>query len=401
MPPLPALGVTLHGIPVGTIQPRGEGTAFGLSDEYLRTPNRPVLGQAFEDSPNREHRSAQGVPKWFANLLPEGALRSLIAKQAGVHESRSSFLLERLGQDLPGAVVVTSLGDVDGDGETGGEAPTEMRGMDELKFSLAGVQLKFSALADQQKLTIPAHGLGGDWIVKLPDRKYSLVPENEYAMMQLAAAAGIDVPPSRLVLVREIAGLPDGLADPALNAFAIERFDRTPAGERVHIEDFAQVLDLWPTEKYGHANYETLLRITLATAGVESALEMVRRLVFNVLIGNGDAHVKNWSFIYPDGVMARLSPAYDMVSTVAYMPNESLALNMAKTKAFGEVTLATFRSLAERTGLDPDQVSATVREQVARTIVAWRELPAELPLAAFQIDAVDRHLDRLPLSRGV
>lgn len=66
-------------------------------------------------------------------------------------------------------------------------------------FSLAGVALKFSMLAQGDRLTIPAFGEGGDWIVKLPDSRYPEVPRNELAMMTLAKAVGIDVPEVRLV----------------------------------------------------------------------------------------------------------------------------------------------------------------------------------------------------------
>jgi serine/threonine protein kinase HipA of HipAB toxin-antitoxin module len=89
-------------------------------------------------------------------------------------------------------------------------------------------------------LTIPAKGVGGSWIVKLPSLRFEGIPENEFAMMTLARLVGIEVPEIKLVDIGSIGNLPDGIGDLRGQAFAIARFDRTPAGA-VHTEDFAQV----------------------------------------------------------------------------------------------------------------------------------------------------------------
>src|SRR5436853_3301748 len=82
-----------------------------------------------------------------------------------------------------------------------------------LRFSLAGVQLKFSAVMEASGgLTIPAHGVGGSWIVKLPSTQFPAVPENEYVMLELARAVGITVPEIRLVPVSDIRSLPEDAA---------------------------------------------------------------------------------------------------------------------------------------------------------------------------------------------
>ncbi|WP_083848597.1 HipA domain-containing protein [Thiorhodovibrio frisius] len=113
------------------------------------------------------------------------------------------------------------------------------------RFSLAGVQLKFSGAADAAGgLTIPASGVGGDWIVKLPARDYGGVPENEFSMMTLARQIGLSVPAIDLVDLASIQNLPNGLDHLGDKAFVIKRFDRAAQGA-VHIEDFAQVFDLY------------------------------------------------------------------------------------------------------------------------------------------------------------
>jgi HipA-like protein len=100
-----------------------------------------------------------------------------------------------------------------------------------------------------QGLTVPIAGIGGDWIVKLPSPRFDAVPENEYAMMTLAQAVGLDVPEVRLVPTKDIAGLPPDLPDAFGQSLAVRRFDRPHPGERVHIEDFAQVFGRLTSEQ--------------------------------------------------------------------------------------------------------------------------------------------------------
>lgn len=377
----------------GTLTRTGEGASFRLDDDYLTLADRPVLGQVFEDDPRAEHHVRFGVPVWFANLLPEGALRELIARRADVHVSRSWFLLGLLGADLPGAVVIRAA-------EGAELLPEEIEqetDSDEqsLKFSLAGVQLKFSALREGRGLTVPVHGSGGDWIVKLPDQRYDGVPETEFATMNWAREAGLDVPPTDLVDVSEVKGLPTALYQAGGKALAVQRFDRRSEG-RVHIEDFAQVFSLMPDEKYGHTNYESIARFlhALAPAGVD---EMVRRLVFQILAGNGDAHAKNWSLIYPDGIQARLSPAYDLVNTTAYIQPDDLALNLGGTRDFEKLDRQRFRRFARHSGLDEGHVVEVVDEQVQITVDAWEKQRSELGMPDHVADEINRRLRELPL----
>jgi serine/threonine-protein kinase HipA len=199
-----------------------------------------------------------------------------------------------------------------------------------------------------------------------------------------------------LVDVAEVEGLPGQFYDEPGRAFAIQRFDRVE-GRRIHIEDFAQVLGLTSREKYGHANYESIARI-LAAVAPEDADEMVRRLVFLVLSGNGDAHVKNWSLIYPDGVRPRLAPAYDLLNTTAFVTNDDLALRLGGTKAFEEVTVATFRRFASRARLDESAVEAAVLAQIDATLDAW-ELTRSTFAGPDRVAAeIDRRLGTLPLA---
>jgi serine/threonine-protein kinase HipA len=357
------LVVSISGVRAGLLHPSREGSFFELDDEYLDLPDRPVLGQLFEDDPTRPQRTRQGVPPWFANLLPEGPLRQLIAERADVHESRSLFLLGLLGSDLPGAVTVRGLDDDPMDQEeiraAKGEAEVPLR------FSLAGVQMKFSAIRESRGLTIPVEGLGGDWIVKLPDQRFGAVPENEYSMMELARDSGLSVPETQLVDVNGISALPDEVAEISGRALAVRRFDRND-GERVHIEDFAQVLGLSPAKKYGATNFDTMARVVAAVCGAEDTEEFLRRLVFMIAIGNYDAHAKNWSLIYPDGRSARLAPAYDLVAVSAY---EAIERRLERKLALKLASVATAEAVSEDTSVGWPSVLDLKRSSRFRSFV--------------------------------
>lgn len=243
------LRVLLGDVPVGTLNRTATGhVEFRLLASYKAAYPRPTLGQQFLDDLEAVHRARGRVPAWFANLLPEGALRAMIAQQVGVRPDQELVLLRHLGRDLPGAVRIEhEQAELALRFDDPGPVSPEHSPDTEWHFSLAGVQLKFSARAEGRGLTIPAGGVDGDWIVKLPNDRYADVPRNEFATMQWARESGIEVPETRLAALADIAGLPP-LADGRREdmAFAVRRFDRPGNGQRVHIEDFAQVLGLYP-----------------------------------------------------------------------------------------------------------------------------------------------------------
>ncbi|MGQ0778449.1 MAG: HipA domain-containing protein [Pseudonocardiales bacterium] len=154
------------------------------------------------------------------------------------------------------------------------------------------------------------------------------------ASSALSASAGITAPPVRLVHRDELDGLPPNVWPSREEwAYAVRRFDRTDDREPVHIEDLAQVRNVYPDYKY-RGNYETVAALVYRGRDIAALREFARRLAFTVLISNGDAHLKNWSLIYPDGRIPRLAPAYDLVSTAFYLGNdEQLGLKFGGTPA--------------------------------------------------------------------
>ena len=407
MPDVSVLTVHLHGEPIGTLTHLGgERSVFSFHDAYIESDHRPTLSLNFKDRYGdliTEFRpTKRKLAPFFSNLLPEGPLHRYLSQLAGIHEQREFFLLWVLGPDLPGAVRVEPADREawPSAGPLGAiyDATTANTHENALRFSLAGVQLKFSAIADASGgLTIPATGVGGGWIVKLPSQPYRGVPENEFSMMMLARMIGINVPAIDLVDVKAIGNLPSGVDRLGDKAFIIERFDRRDDGSSVHIEDFAQVYGVYPEDKYKKASYRNIASVIATESDHADVVEFIRRLTFNTLIGNGDMHLKNWSLIYPDQRCARLSPAYDFVSTLPYIPGDQAALNFSRTRRFDEFTEDELSHLAAKAALPRKLVKDTARETVGLFMECWEREKAHLPMGADVVEAVDKHLETLPI----
>ncbi|MEV5898348.1 type II toxin-antitoxin system HipA family toxin [Nonomuraea fuscirosea] len=394
--------VLIYGRRIGTLCQKGDFTRFTFNEKYLSDSNRPVLGLRFEEALRRPYSSALRLPRWFSNLLPEGPLREWIAADRGVSLEREMELLAQVGHDLPGAVQVLPADSPDEDWEWPDE-DSALAGAEEVsasaspwRFSLAGVALKFSMLARADRLTVPAVGEYGDWLVKFPDYRYSDVPRNEFTMMSMARDVGIDVPEVRLVHRDELDNLPSRMWPGSEEwAYAIRRFDRLSGESRVHIEDFAQVRDKYPEGKY-EGTFETVAALAYRGYDLEALRETVRRLAFSVTIGNGDAHLKNWSLIYLDRRIPTLSPAYDLVSTTPYSEfqgdREDIGLKFCGSRRFSSITLSSFDSLESRIdhrfGKSGAHLSEVALEVCKRTLSAWearREALAQNPSLAANI----------------
>lgn len=402
------LEVLLYGESIGTLtRVEGDRSLFAFNEDHIADRNRPVLGLGFKDKFGElltEFRPYQTrVMPFFSNLLPEERLREYLAERAGVNPEREFFLLWVLGDDLPGAITVRPA---DGEewppdvGQALDEDAAREREEKALRFSLAGVQLKFSAVAMATGgLTIPAKGVGGSWIVKLPSEKYDGVPENEYSMMTLARKIGMNVPALELIDVADIGGLPRDVGAMAGKALAIERFDRLSDGSSVHIEDFAQIFDVYPQDKYKKASMVNIAGVIAAESDDADIREFIRRMVFNTLIGNADMHIKNWSVYYPDKRTARLAPAYDFVSTTAYIADSGAALTVSRTKRFDGFDEAELIHFAGRVGLAKALVMDTAIETVELFHLHWKAEKNNLPLSADVVSAIDKHLRIVPLAK--
>lgn len=403
--------VLISGILAGYLTRNIKGViSFQFTDAYRLLPFRPILGQHFEDDLDKVYSGkGNALPPFFANLVPESALRELLEYSLQLQPGDELALLSAVGQDLPGAVEVLP-GDeslniiVAHDIEEGTTEDADTSDTDSVfRFSLAGVQMKFSVVKEDERLTIPSHGELGDWIVKLDSLRFPQLTENEFATMEWARAAGFEVPECMLLPAES---LPIGLRARAPHnsqVFLIRRYDRKK-GQRIHQEDFAQVTGLRPSLKYDHISYEQCARIILALCGLDGYNDFIRRLVFMVASGNADAHLKNWSLLYPNGVQAELTPLYDQVVTIAWPLEKGLtwewALKFASTKNLHVIDENTFQRLAERVGTDVKETLRIVKETIVQIANAWAQSVAPDILPSEHLHLLRRHWEKVPLLKN-
>jgi serine/threonine-protein kinase HipA len=322
-------------------------------------------------------KPGRDIHPWFANLLPEGALKDLVLRGMPTGSTTDFDVLRWLGSDLPGAVIVR-------DEETNPSPviqlsePSPVTG---IRFSLAGVQLKMSMQKKDERLTIPAVSGMGNIIAKLPSERYRALPEVEYASMKLAEAVGVTIPDIELVRVSDLVGIEPGLLKGGDVALAVKRFDRREKGKRVHMEDFLQILGDQPDRKYTAANEETIMAIaTRLGGGTATFLQAVRRVAANILMGNTDAHTKNWSLWYPAPSQGELSPAYDIVAGVVYDPTDKMALRFRNTHDSTLITSARFQRAASLCGVSEARAKKEVRRVVEQAADEWRSLLKDMPM---------------------
>lgn len=312
------------------------------------------------------------VQAFFANLLPEGDFRAAIATKNGISRDNDFALLEALGGECAGAL---SLWPRSPPSRANGRrievvehdlAARQRRrpqlpliGDDEIRLSLAGAHEKIPVIAEGERLFIPRPGEPSTHILKVPIPNLPFTVENEAFCMALAADAGLGVAPGRLL--------------PRFPAVLVERYDRvrSPAGvERIHQEDFCQALGLPPARKYeaeGGPGLETSFRLVdrlVATPAVDRA-RLLRWVIFNVLIGNADAHAKNLSILYrPHGAV--LAPFCDLLCTRIYPRIAArMAMKIGGQSAF-RPEASHWGRFAEDAGLSPGLVARTLAEMAAR-----------------------------------
>jgi serine/threonine-protein kinase HipA len=370
---------------------------------WLDSQDRPVLGQWFEERPGRRQRGARpgDLPAFFSNLIPEGELGLLLRDRLGIAAADDLGLLIAVGEDLPGAVVVRAAGDDGAPPRSVVERSADESTTDapQLRFSLAGVQLKFSMLRSGDRFYFPGQDQRGDWIIKVPSNEYAGLCENEFVTMEWARRVGFDVPACELRRLGDLVDVPYP-GDPEAPVFAIRRYDRDGT-RRIHQEDMMQVLGFpnWPsTRKYNDATYEQITLLLSRIVGVSAFDEMLRRILFVVASGNNDAHLKNWSIRYLDSVAATLTPLYDQTFSGPWPRlDRELALNLGGTKLFGALEMGRFREFARRSGQPlerPPHLIATTIEEIA---VAWTTLRREHAVPEPYQAALRRHWAAVPI----
>lgn len=393
MTKISVLRLTLHDTLVGYLTGGQDGRNCLIFDEAFKAnPTRPTL--SLITRPDFPHANKMLATPWvrtqrlhpvLSNLLPEGALRELIAQGLKTHPDNEFQLFSYLGLDLPGALIAEPMAPEDVPSAI--LAPESKvipanPAITENRFSLAGVQIKFSMKQKDGRYQLSQTGALGDWIIKTPSTKHKYVPLNEYTAMRLASLAGIDIPEIKLVEMGKLDNLPQMNLPEEQYAFGIKRFDRDNE-TRIHMEDFAQALVKYPHEKYNSASYERIAKIIYQFTGdgLANAQQFARRLLVNILLANGDAHLKNWSLLYKDRFTAELAPAYDILTTSVYIEGEKdYALSLGKTKQWHQVTLDHFEAWAKKADLPWRAIKPHLDDTLIKARKLWPNALAQSPM---------------------
>ncbi|MXX70272.1 MAG: type II toxin-antitoxin system HipA family toxin [Gemmatimonadetes bacterium] len=360
---------------------------FTYDGRWIEDESAPPI--SFSLPKRAESFSARLCLPFFEGLLPEGAQRDAVATALGVSPSNTFRLLAALGAELAGAL--TLLPD---DAEPGGmvaagasepllddellllietirtrpflagigqdsEGPAGAPG-EGLRMSLAGAQSKLPVVLVDQRVALPVAGQPTTHILKPPIPDLDHPTENEAFAMRLASRMGLTVAPVRPAVVA------DG------SYLLVERYDRrtAPDGrvERLHQEDFCQALGFVPQRKYASDGgpgfpecFELVRRV--CTRPAVAVLGLLDAAIVHVLLGNADAHGKNYSLLRKPRGEVVLAPLYDLLSTVAYPRyTPRFAMNIAGRRTLGELRRIDWDRFARRCGMAPPFVRRRVRE---------------------------------------
>lgn len=385
------LSVWWEGVVVGTLQVNQYGEMrFAYSPEWLSDASRPAISFSLPKRPE-PFKQRQCRP-FFAGLLPEESQRDVIAGTLGISKRNDFAFLEALGGDVAGALSLWPEGETPPAPDPAGTPraltdnqlvevldtlPTRplLAGREGLRLSLAGAQAKLPVVLVDDRVALPAPGQPTTHILKPTIARFPHTTENEVLVMTLAAAVGLPVAP---VAARTVEGRPYLLV-----TRYDRRFDEQGRAHRLHQEDFCQALGVPPERKYaaeGGPTFKTgfdLLRRATSRPAI-AVLAFLDAAIFNLIVGNADAHGKNFSLLYQaDGVT--LAPFYDLLSTVAYPDlSPKLAMKIAKRATLEEIGSTTWPAFAEDIGLALSFVRRRVKE-LADGVVAQASSILEHP----------------------
>ena len=339
---------------------------------------------------------------FFGGLLPEEGQLEAVARKLGISKTNDFKLLAALGGDVAGALTLWPEGEPPPTPDAAAQpTPLDDRhvlelldalpqrpllaGEEGLRLSLAGAQPKLPVVLVDNTIALPAPGQPTTHILKPAINKFRAITENEALMMQLAAALELSVAPAQ---ARNAGGKP---------YFLVTRYDRqletTGGVRRLHQEDFCQALGIPPEQKYQAENgpsfktgFELLRRA--ATRPAVEVLKLLDAAIFNVIIGNADAHGKNFSLLYL-GAEVTLAPLYDLVCTVAYEDlSHRFAMKIAKSRTLDEIGSDAWSAFANDAGLTAPYVVKRVKALSDSTQNAVAEIAARLAETAIDREAL-------------
>lgn len=340
------------------------------------------------------------VQAFFGGILPEEGQRTAIARALGVSADNEFRLLEYLGGEVAGALTLLPEGETPASPSDAAPKLLDddalvqlldhlplrpmLAGEDGLRLSLAGAQSKLPVRLIDGQIALPAPGQPTSHILKPPIARFEGTTENEYFCMSLAGAIGLEVAPVEMRVVADRSFL------------LVTRYDRAVGAggvARLHQEDFAQALGIPSHRKYASdggpifADCFALLR-RAATRPAREILKLLDAAIFNLIIGNADAHAKNFSLLHSGGRGGggiALAPLYDLLSTIHY-PNlhVKLAMKIGGKAVLEEIETRHWERFAADAGLGAPFVRIRIGELCNAIITAIDgEFAAALPVADF------------------
>jgi len=256
------------------------------------------------------------------------------------------------------------------------------------KTTISGVQRKLSLGLSADKSTLRGEIAGGAFLLKPQSELNPHLPELELLSMRLAGLAGVPVPPCGLVRLRDDSP-----------AYVIRRFDRPESGGKVRVEDFCQLAELPPKDKYtGSAELCFRLVKRYTSEPLIEALKLYRQLLVAWWLGNGDLHLKNLSVLVDSDRLVRLTPAYDMLATRMVIPHDQLALPVGGKR--DGLTAEHWLRLAEYAGIPVKAARRVLRELGNRQPGAAdliRRAPVPEPTADSLIRLLQERTDQLQM----
>ena len=386
------LDVYLHQDLVGQlIQDEHGQMAFRYTESWLNNPGAVPLSNSL--LLKKEKFSRNECRGFFAGILPDESKREIIAKNLGISAGNDFAMLEQIGGECAGAVTFIPMGEILPERNYHYRELTEAKlveilrmlprrpllaGEDGIRLSLAGAQDKIAVHVHNNQISIPLGGAPSTHILKPAIEHFEGIVFNEAFCMNLAGAIGLETAKVAVARVENI------------DYLLVQRYDRkivTDAStgaeslEREHQEDFCQALGIVPENKYQNEGGPSLKQCfalvrDFSAAPVIDLQRLLDAVIFNFLIGNHDAHGKNFSLLYCGGT--RLAPLYDVLST-AFYPElaKKMAMKIGDEYASDRVRAKQFDQMADEAGLAKPMVKRRVQEMAEEVLSEARKIVDE------------------------
>ena len=381
------LDVFLNEMQIGVLAQTDGALSFQYTKDYLAQDSAYSLSQ---NLPLCETKFTDPVVEnYFSNLLPDERMRIKIASILGTAPENTFGLLKRIGADCAGAVSFYPHGETPrslqkpffrelSDEEAYaildnlGERPLDA-GDEGVRISGAGSQEKLVACIRDGKVALPLYGTPSTHIIKPMIVGVSDSVHNEFFCMKLARSCHIPVAECDIITLC------------GEDFYVVRRFDRVSENgitRRLHQEDFCQLLNVSPKLKYqedgGPGIEECIAKMPELHLPADSRLHFIRLVLFNFLIGNCDAHAKNYAVLYREG-RPSLAPAYDLLSTMIYDNMlKRFAMTIGGENRMGQINKTHFAEMAKNCDLNPKLILSELQNFAAMITIQAKKLETEL-----------------------